>query len=373
MDVASPEPPRTRPPRGWRLEGRALGIWVALVLLFLFSAIWAPDTLKRSAFLTMLPFMAFLATASLGQALVIMTRGIDLSVPSVITMVGTILIGASAGRDEGLALALAIALVLSMIVGLANGLLIAFLGLSPLVVTLAVGSLVTGGTLWYRTGIAQESRVPPALADWGTGTLGQVSYSVLVAVGLALLLTFGLRHTTFGRRFSAVGANPTAAWFAGIPVRSYQISAYTIAALLYGITGVMLSAFIRNPTLELGRPYLLAPIAAVVLGGTPLSGGQGSLMATVGGAIFLIHLGQVLRVMGLSTAFQNIFEGLAIALGMVLTNLQTAYLDWRTLRRMPARLLERPPWSAERPSRRERTLANGSRKGEEMSSRELER
>ena len=97
---------------------------------------------------------------------------------------------------------------------------------------------------------------------------------------------------------------------------AYQIAAFAVAGLLYGVAGILLSAFIRNPTLDVGDPYLLAPIAAAVLGGTAITGGIGSMVAVAGAALFLTHLGQMLKMLGIATAFQLIIQGIAIALGM---------------------------------------------------------
>ena len=130
-----------------------------------------------------------------------------------------------------------------------------------------------------------------------------------------------LRKTTIGRHFSAVGANPRAAWIAGINVAAYQTAAFVVAAFLYGVAGILISTFIRNPTLKVGEPYLLAPIAAAVLGGTAMSGGIGSMVAVAGAALFLTQLGQVLQMLGLSSALQFVIEGLAIALGMALSGI----------------------------------------------------
>lgn len=317
----------------WRFEARFLAIWVALALLLLFGAIAAPASLERTSIQAILPFAAFLAMAAMGQTVVIMTGGIDLSTPAIITMAGVILLSVSGGQDAGMAEAILIGLGMAAAVGGVSGFLIAFFRLNPLVVTLAVGTLTAGGTLWYRTGLAQESRVPPALASWGAEDLLGINYSVWVAIGVMLILTAALRYTTLGRRFTAVGANPGAAWIAGIPVHWYQMSAYVAAGLLYGVTGILLSAFIRNPTLELGNPYLLAPIAAAVLGGTSLTGGVGSMIAVAGAALFLTQLGQTLRVMGLSTAWQFIIQGIAIAAGMALASVnlrlpERSFLSW---------------------------------------------
>jgi ribose transport system permease protein len=135
---------------------------------------------------------------------------------------------------------------------------------------------------------------------------------------LVAVLSVVLRKAAIGRRFVAVGANPRAAWVAGINVAAYQAAAFTAAAMLYAVAGILLSAFIRNPTLRVGEPYLLAPIAAAVLGGTAISGGVGSMIAVTGAALFLTQLGQALKMLGLSTAFQFVIYGAAIALGMAM-------------------------------------------------------
>jgi ribose/xylose/arabinose/galactoside ABC-type transport system permease subunit len=325
-----------------RLEGRFLAIWAALGLLIVFCAILAPASLQRTSIQAILPFAAFLGIAAMGQTLVIMAGGIDLSTPSIVTMVGVILLSVSGGTDANMTEALLIALMMAAAVGLINGVLVAIFRLNPLVVTLAVGTIVAGATLWYRTGIRQESRVPPSLAEFGANGLFGINYAFYVALAIMVLLMLCLSYTTVGRRFTTAGANPGAAWVAGIPVHWYTMGAYVTAAVLYGVTGVLLSAFIRNPTLELGNPYLLAPIAAAVLGGTSLTGGVGSMVAVMGAALFLTQLGQALRVMGLSTAWQFIVQGAAIAAGMALASLRWPDVVSRPLRFLLSRSRDAP-------------------------------
>ena len=153
-----------------------------------------------------------------------------------------------------------------------------------------------------------------------------------MAAALVIVLTVVLRKTTIGRRFSAVGANPRAAWIAGINVTGYQIAAFTVGGFLYGVAGILLSAFIRNPTLDVGDPYLLAPIAAAVLGGTAITGGIGSMIAVAGAALFLTQLGQMLKMLGSSSALQFVIQGVAIAAGMALALIEPTWLQ-RVLRR----------------------------------------
>jgi ribose transport system permease protein len=142
---------------------------------------------------------------------------------------------------------------------------------------------------------------------------------VLLALVLVLVIAGLLRKTVLGRRFEAVGANPRAAYATGVEIMRYQAGAYVVAGALYGVMAVLLSGFIRNPTLEVGTPYLLAPIAAAVLGGTAISGGIGSMVAVAGAAIFLVQLDQSLKMVGMPTSWQLIIQGLAIAVGMWLS------------------------------------------------------
>ena len=300
------------------IQMRFVAIWLAMIALIVIGGIIAPRSLLPSAFLATVPLAAFLMIASAGEALVLMSRGIDLSIPAIITLSSTMLLGFSGGRDEDILVAVVAALLFATAIGLINGTLVAILKLNALIVTLAVGAITTGATLWYRESLPAESRVPPALADWGGSRILGLNVSVWVAAVLVVTLSLALRKTTLGRRFSAVGANPRSAWVAAINVPAYQIAAFAIAGMLYGVAGILLSAFIRNPTLLVGDPYLLAPIAAAVLGGTAITGGVGSMVAVAGAALFLTHLGQILKMLGLSTAIQVIIQGIAIAIGMAL-------------------------------------------------------
>jgi len=315
--------------RGSLFQIRFTAIWIAIVGLIVVCAIIVPRSLLPSTFLAIIPLAAFLGIAAIGETLVLMARGIDLSIPAVITLSSTIALGFSAGHDDAISGAVFGALFFATLIGLINGFLIAVLELNALIVTLAVGAITAGATLWYRDSLPQESHVPPGMATWGDARFLGINYSVWSLVAVAIILNFILRKTTIGRHFSAVGANPRAAWIAGINVAAYQMAAYVAAAFLYGIAGILVSAFIRNPTLKVGEPYLLAPIAAAVLGGTAMSGGIGSMVAVAGAAVFLTQLEQMLVMLGLSSALQFVIEGIAIALGMALSGINLA--QWASL------------------------------------------
>ena len=302
-----------------RLQLRFLAIWIALAILLLGCLIVVPRSVSLMTFRLNMPFIAFLAIASMGQALVLMARGIDLSVPGIITMASALILGVSGGSDDRLWFAVGVALLAATTIGLVNGMLVAILKLNALIVTLATGAIVTGTALWYRQGLAAEAKVPDALASIASSRPMTIALSVWIAVLIAILLTLLLKRTPYGRRFEAVGANPDAAHATGIEIMRYQVAAFALAGLLYGVVAVLLSGFIRNPTLEVGNPYLLAPIAAAVLGGTAISGGIGSMIAVFGAAIFLMQLDQAARMLGLATSWQLVIQGIAIAAGMWLS------------------------------------------------------
>jgi ribose transport system permease protein len=303
------------PPR----QMRFLAIWIALAFLVAVCAVLLPRSVAPSTIQTILPFVAFLALASMGQAIVLMGRGIDLSVPGTVGLASAVLLGVSGGSDDRLWIAIIAALLAAAAVGTVNGILVAVLKLNALIVTLAVGAIVSGITLWYRQAFTAEAKVPESLAAFGSSRLLGLPVSVWIALVVLAILAVGLRKTILGRRFELVGANPRAAYAAGIEIMRYQAGAFILASVLYGILAVLLSGFIRNPTLEVGNPYLLAPIAAAVLGGTAISGGIGSMLAVTGAAIFLMQLDQALKMIGLPTSWQLIIQGCAIAAGMWLS------------------------------------------------------
>ena len=296
--------------------------WIAVAALLLVDLVAAPNSLSSDAFSSILPLTAVLAIASMGQLLVIMNAGIDLSAPMVITMAATLLIGLSRGNNTQIASAVVLTLFLAMIVGLVNGVLVVIARINSLVATLAVGGIVLGLVTGYRNsiqGIQEAAAVPPELASLAARKIGGVSVLLLFAVALTFTASVVIRYTVIGRRFQVVGGNPRAAWVSGIGVRRYQIGAYTAAGALYGVAGLALGSFVQTPTLDIGNPYLLGPIAVVVIAGTSLRGGTGSVVSTFIAAFFLTQLSQTLIIMGLSSAWQYIVFGMAIALGLLIS------------------------------------------------------
>jgi ribose/xylose/arabinose/galactoside ABC-type transport system permease subunit len=301
------------------IASRFLSVWIALVLLVLVAYVFAPATLSRASFSAVLPLTSFLAITALGEMLIIMTGGIDLSIPGTITLAALVVVGVAGKSDEKLIPAIVAALVVASLAGLLNGGIIGILKLNALIVTLAVGGIVYGIAIAYSSTIARESAVPLLFSSWLKNQFLDISVILWISLLVTLLIVLFFRYTTLGRKFQSVGANSLAAWILGIRVNAYVVLAYVIAGFLYGLSGILLAGFLQSPSLVIGAPYLLGPIAAVVIGGASLTGGLASATSTWAAAFFLILLSQMLRVLGLPTALQFVVFGLAIIGGMVIS------------------------------------------------------
>jgi ribose/xylose/arabinose/galactoside ABC-type transport system permease subunit len=301
------------------VSSRYLPVYLALVLLVIVGSIWAPESLTAVALRGIAPLGALLAITALGEMLVVMTGGIDLSIPGTMSLAAVILVGVGQQSDDRIGLAILAAITAAAVVGLVNGILIGGLKLNALIVTLAVGSIVLGVVSRYGSTFPVQSPVPTGFSDWVSNRIFGVSPIVWIGVVLTIALIIGLRFTTVGRRFQAVGANPVASHVLGARVNLNQILVYVVAAVFYASAGMALAGLIRSPGVAVGREYLLGPIAAVVIGGASLTGGLASPLSTFAAAFFLAGLNQMMLTMGLPTALQDVVFGLVIIGGMLVS------------------------------------------------------
>lgn len=288
-------------------------IWPATAVLFLVSPLIAAGSSGLSALQSMLPFAAVLVVVVAGQTLVIQQRGLDLAVPGVMSL--SAIVVAKVGSTSGLVPALAVALLVGLVAGLVSGLAIARVGITPLVATLGVNALLLG-TILNLTGGSSTASAPPALADFAFGSVLGIPHLVVLALVVVALMAYVLRRSTTGRRFVVIGTNARAARAAGLPVRRYVVATYVVAGLLYALGGIMVAGYLRTPGLSVGDSFLLPSIAAVVLGGTSLVGGSGSVVAGAVGALFLTQLQQAVFGAGAPTSVQLLIQGGAIGVGM---------------------------------------------------------
>ena len=305
----------------------------ATAALYAVSLAVAPGSVAPSSILTVLSFASILALAALGQTLVIQQGGLDLSVPGVISLAAVLVTKFSAGSDAALAVWIAAALGCGVASGLVCGLAITRFLITPLVATLAVNALLTGTVLYITKGASTEA-VPPGLAAFAAGRSGGVPNLAWFALAVVALAETVMRGTATGRRFVAVGVSPAAARAAALPVARTRVATYAAAGFFYALAGVLLAGYLGVPSLLVGQTYLLPTITVVVLGGTSLAGGTGSVAATAVGALFLVQLQQVIVGLGAPISAQFIIQAAIILLGMALR-----IVPWR---RGLARLRPRP-------------------------------
>jgi ribose transport system permease protein len=324
------KPAVARGSRRYVSRGLATAI-VATLALVLASYVFASSSLSRGVLLTMLPFASALAIAALGQTLVVMQGGIDLSVAGGLSLYVVIVTRYPAGENSKLLPAIGIAFLAAVAAGSVNGVLVGRMRLNPIVATLGTNALLYGAVLWYTSGIPTTTTA--RLARVGGGLWLGIPKPVYFAVVATALVTAVVKLTPVGRRFEGVGANGTAALTAGIRVERHRAGAYVWAQLLYCLAGVLHAGIVNQPTAYEGNNYLLPSVAAVVLGGTSLLGGRGNLVATAVAALFLSQLDQFVLALGVTYATRQLVQAAALAVGVGLYT-----IDWGALvRRLPLR------------------------------------
>ena len=320
-----------------RLLSRGLATVVAATGgLLLVSWGFAPSSLDRGVVLTMLPFASALAIAALGQTLVVMQGGIDLSVAGGLSLYVVIVTKYPAGDNSRLWPAIGIAFVAAVAAGIVNGWLIGRMRLNPIVATLGTNALLFGVVLWYTSGIPTTTTA--RLARVGGGLWLGIPAPLYFAACVTALVTAVVKVTPAGRRFEGVGANETAARTAGIRVKRHQTSAYVWAQILYCLAAVMHAGIVNQPTAYEGNNYLLPTVAAVVLGGTSLLGGRGNLVATAVAALFLSQLDQFVLALGVTYATRTLVQAVALALGVALYTIDWAAIARRVVAYRPRRV-----------------------------------
>ena len=301
-------------------------IWPAVIGLYIVSGLISPGMFQFAQILNVFQVAAFLGVVATGQTLALLLGGIDLSVAGVVTLTNILVTSWMSGRAENAPLAVAVCLITAAAVGFLNGLFIAGLGITPLVATLGMNSVLFGAALVY-TGGAPHGSVATQFGIFGQGYIAGLPVSTICWLAITFAVAWLLRCTTFGRSVYATGANPVAAHLMGILVARTIIISYTLVSLLAALGGLLLTSYIGSPSLGIGDQFLLTSVAAVVVGGTALSGGAGSVLATIGGTLFITELNSFTNIIRVSTGTQFILQGVVIAASVLL---------YRALARQPA-------------------------------------
>jgi putative xylitol transport system permease protein len=298
------------------------GIVLAFFVLCLALTFASPYFLTWNNWLNILRQTSVNGVLAIGMTCVILTGGIDLSVGSVLAFASMVAGGLVTGPDPANPfVAIAAGIAAGAVLGAINGVIISRLYVPPFVATLGMLSIARGLTFIYNDGMPF-----PALSDAfrtiGMGFVGPIPVPVVVFALIAGIFWFVLKFTTFGRYIYAVGGNEKAAKTSGINTRGIIFAVYAIAGALAGLAGMILTARTSSALPQAGVSYELDAIAAVVIGGTSLQGGIGSISGTVFGALIIGVINNGLDLLGVSSYYQQVVKGVIIVAAVLLDSLR---------------------------------------------------
>lgn len=297
-----------------RLQG--IGSLIGLLLIVVVLAISADNFLTVNNLLNVLRQVSINALIAFGMTFVILTGGIDLSVGSILALSSALSAGMMAGGMDTW-LAVLIGLGAGAIMGAINGFIVAKGRLAPFIVTLATMTIFRGLTLVYTDG-RPITGLNKDFALLGKGYFLQIPTPIIWMVVAFAVVYIVLKHTTFGRRVYAVGSNEEATWLSGISITRVKVLVYSISGLLASISGIVLTSRLNSAQPTAGTSYELDAIAAVVLGGTSLSGGKGWVVGTLIGAVIIGVLNNGLNLLNVSSFYQLVVKGLVILIAVLL-------------------------------------------------------
>ncbi|WP_321917994.1 MULTISPECIES: ABC transporter permease [unclassified Paraburkholderia] len=312
----SPVPGAASRMHTWRNVLREHSVYFALAALVVFNLIITPGFSNPFAARSLLFEAAPIVLIALGQNLAIATRGIDLSVGSVMALASASI---AVFLPYGVGPALVGAVAVGAVVGLCNGFLVALLAIDPLISSLALLVAARGLAQALLGGSRVNLPDTPAFDLLGAGAVGPLPIVMLIALGLAVVVAFVVRRTTFGRYAILVGASRGAAFLAGIPVRRTLFLVYAVSGTLAGLAGVFASSRLgaADPN-YVGVNFELDAIAASVIGGTPLSGGRISIVGAVFGVLLLQVLDASFIMNNISFTYAQILKAVFIVVALYL-------------------------------------------------------
>ena len=301
-----------------RASFRRFGIGFSLLLLGLLLTLLSDRFLTTNNLINIFRQATINGIIAVGMTVVIMTRGIDLSVGSILALT-SIVTADMLQRGQAVGVALLVGLGLGALLGLLNGLLVTRLRVPPFIATLGMMVFARGAALTYTQG-KPITGLPESFRAIGTGAIGGIPLPVIVAGVVFGVGYFLLKHTRHGVAIYGIGGNETAARYAGLPVRRYITLVYVASGLLAALAGMILTARLNSAQPVAGEGYEFDAIAAVVVGGTSFAGGVGSVGGTLLGTLIIEVIKNGLNLLNVSSFYQDVVKGVVIALALLIHN-----------------------------------------------------
>lgn len=288
--------------------GNTLPILALIAVLLVIAGGIAPGFISATNCFNLIRLAAPLGIICIGQTLVILSAGVDLSVGSVAILTNVVAAMLMQGRDSNNAAAFLACFVVAVAIGLINGIAVAWIKINPFVMTLAMSIVVLGAALVYSGGAAGGA-ASPAAKYLGVGVFLGLPVAMIIWIVLSIATLFILHGTTFGRKLYAVGANSKTARLSGVNVSLVLISVYILSSLSAMLAGLVVTGSMGVGTLEWGFDYRLISMTAVIMGGTSFAGGQGGYMGSFAAALALIVLNSLLTIVRVPEAVRQIIYG----------------------------------------------------------------
>jgi ribose transport system permease protein len=295
-----------------------LGIALFIVLLIIYAT-------KTKNFFSMFQFKDIIlnstlaiALAAVGECIVLISGGFDLSAGATVVLLNVTLVTAyTKGVPGGIVVWSVICLIIAVVVGFMNGFLVAIVRLPPIIATLAMSFILQGIALLVMP--TPTGMVPPEYIDFWTGAGGGIIPTALIYFILLFLFLFALKNSSFGTNIYAIGSDEYAAYLNGIPVVRVKLAVYVLAGFFYGLCGLYFTAQMGSGDATLASPLLLSVLAAVVVGGVSIGGGKGAFSGSIIGAAVMNMTVMVLFVVGVSSYWGPIANGIVLIGAVVLT------------------------------------------------------
>ncbi|KAF0965299.1 ABC transporter permease [Rhodococcus sp. T7] len=302
------------------------GLLVVILAFGLLLHLLSADFLTPANLVNLLYQSTILGVFAIGMTFVILTSGIDLSVGATAGLTSVLSMGAVVRYGWPPIIGILVGLAVGLVVGLINGAMVTKLGISPLIATLATLSATTGAAFAYSRG-SNITPVPQMLQDAVNAKILGIPVMIPAVLLLAVIAHSLLTRTTYGRSIYAVGGNPEAALLAGIRVARVKLAAYAICGVTAAVAGIMLTGRLASGSPRAGDGIELTVIAAVVIGGTSLFGGQGNIRGTMLGVLLISMVSNAVNLLGVPSSYDQIVQGVVIFAAAALDVYRSRYLQ----------------------------------------------
>ncbi|PWA11822.1 ABC transporter permease [Pueribacillus theae] len=292
-----------------------LKIYLVMTGLYMVSGLIQPNYFSVDHIMQLLLISSFLGIVAIGQTLVILTGGLDLSVAYMLNLGAVIMTQVSV--EHGGTIALLVMLSAGLVFGALNGIGVAYLHISPIIMTLAMGSILKSVTYVYTSG-NPKGTAPEFLRFLGTGSFLGIKMAIWIWILLSIFVVVLLSKTTFGRKLYSIGTNANVSYLSGVKNNYIIILVYMLSGLFSVLAGMMLVGYYGLSYIGMGDTFLLPSIAAVVIGGTSIMGGRGGYAGSLAGAVIIYILMSITTVFDMNDAGREIIYGLVILIVLFL-------------------------------------------------------